>query len=124
MAKVTISDQTKVLVEHFEENNGVFTCDCLIADSGETFERTVTHTEIEQHLGFMVDVTNPCDTQDSEPVMWYEYFSEMGISEKCSLFAEMINKREKRNIISDMPDVFARLGEILNPFSDTIKKTA
>lgn len=122
MTKVKNSNQTRVLVEDFTENNGVYTCDCLIASTGESFEKEVSNEQIEAHLGFMVDVTNQCDTQENEPVMWWEYFSELCISDKCSLFAEIINKREKRNIISEMPDVFNQLAAILNPFSN--RKTA
>lgn len=124
MSKVKNSTQTKALVDNFEENNGVYTCDCIIPETGEEFTRTVTNHDIEAHLGFMVDVTNQNDTQECEPVMWYDHFYEMGITEKCSLFADIINKREKRNIISDMPDVFERLSAILNPFPNAAKKSA
>lgn len=112
MSKVNENtNKTKILVDHYQLLGDRLACDCLIAEPFQTFEREVTYEEIYNHVVINGRVVMDNGTQ----ITFVEYLSELGIQDTCNLCAEIINKREKRNEISEMPDIFSTLGAILNP---------
>jgi len=102
----------KLIVDNYTNlQGGSFECDCLDVANNEELSRIVTLDEVYEHLTPIVH---------DMPVS--SYFVEQGINDTCSLFAEIINKREGRAETADMPDVFAAFGAILKPdYTDMVQ---
>lgn len=124
----------KLVVETFRIIGSNFECDCYIPgeDTDGTFQKSVTMDELFNHITAAdkkVWVTNSLDTQELEGMTFTQWLGEhlsddmhgnQHDSDMIETLAEIINKREKRVLVSGFPDVWERLTSILSP----VKKTA
>lgn len=121
-----IPNNYKLSVDIYEEQGDTLVCQCFtpgVTGEGSYIEKTVTFDELRQFIGDKVFCTYANDTQDGEPVPFEVWYNNNRYSEEVNdALADIINKREGRKELADMPDIFASLPAILNPFTN--KKTA
>lgn len=105
----------KILVDNYTNlQGGAFECDCIGCDN-----QVVTIDEVYNHLGTWVTIDT--GEGDSYEVRNTDYFCSLDISDTCSLFAEIINARQNRTELPDMPNVFEALGNIFSHFDNYTK---
>jgi len=129
MSKVAKQNQSaKLVVDFYTECAdiqaslpfGVLTCQCYIpGDESESYiEKEVRMSELYDFVKGdknKVWVTGN-DHENTAPVDFYDWYSNMRMSvEMNSLLSDLINRKEKRTSMMDLPDIFGALGKILKP---------
>lgn len=125
MAKVTKKAfEPKLAVEEYRQSGEQIECDCFIPGDNrdDTFTKMVSLVELYYHVKGeknRVWVTNQGDSENCYPVMFDQWYEDNRYN-LHEVLADIINKKEGRNLVAEMPDVFATLGKILNPYPSTI----
>ena len=105
----------KLSVDDYEvnEKTGVYTCQCYTPgdpnEKGYT-EKTVTTQELKEHLCDKfgkIDVTLKNDWQSVQPVMFWAWINEASTAQVYDVLTDIINKREGRVELADLPEAFA-----------------
>lgn len=108
--------KTKLLVDgYIALQNGEFLCHCIELSDNSDCDHIVSIDDVMAHLGSGVEVD--MGYGDSITVKPSVYFNDLSILDTQSLFAEIINKREERTEIADMPDLHPLFQQILAPFT-------
>ena len=120
--KPLIIIKPKVVVDSYEEQGANILCDCYIPGTEEELDFTVTHQELYDFMtGDRKKVWVSIDAETCEPVTFIEWLATASKREIMTASEDLINKREKRSGVAEIPDLFATLGNILNP---SLSKTA